>query len=57
MEQEYLTLFTAITKALEDLDLIRQHLIEAQQAAEEAYISRGDVLDSPIGGAGAGASA
>lgn len=37
---EYLTLFTAITKAVEALEAIKQDLLIAQYNAEEDYISR-----------------
>lgn len=40
LPEEYLILFSAITDALAKLEQIKQDLIVAQQAAEEAYISR-----------------
>ena len=40
MSEEYILLFTAITDALETLEKIRCELMQAQQQAEEIYISR-----------------
>lgn len=39
MPEEYALLFNAITDALETLDMLRKQLMEAQQNAEEIYIS------------------
>lgn len=39
MDKGYLTLFTAITNALEALEAVRQDLMAAQYNAEEEYIS------------------
>lgn len=39
MTKEYLTLFNAITTALEALEAIRLQLMAAQCSAEEQYIS------------------
>ena len=38
MQTEYLTLWTAITNAIDALDTMRAALIAAQQQAEEQYI-------------------
>ena len=40
MSEEYILLFNTITDALEALDSLRKQLMEAQQQAEEIYISR-----------------
>lgn len=40
MSEEYTLLFNTITGALETLDSLRKQLIEAQQTAEEIYISK-----------------
>ena len=40
MSEEYTLLFNAITDALETLDALRKQLMEAQQKAEEIYISK-----------------
>ena len=40
VSEEYILLFNAITDALETLDSLRKQLMEAQQQAEEIYISR-----------------
>ena len=40
MEKEYILLFNAITKAIEALEELRDYLIQAQQMAEEIYISK-----------------
>lgn len=42
MTKEYLLLFGAITDAIAQLEQLRRQLMEAQCAAEEAYISAGD---------------
>ena len=39
MSEEYTLLFNTITDALETLDMLRKQLMEAQQKAEEIYIS------------------
>lgn len=38
--QEYLVLFRAVTEAEQALEALRDRMIEAQQLAEEIYISR-----------------
>ena len=38
--QEYLVLFRAVTEAEQALETLRDRMIEAQQRAEEIYISR-----------------
>lgn len=38
--QEYLVLFRAVTEAEQALETLRDRMIEAQQLAEEIYISR-----------------
>ena len=38
--QEYLVLFRAVTEAEQALETLRDKMIEAQQLAEEIYISR-----------------
>lgn len=38
--QEYLVLFRAVTEAEQALEELRNRMIEAQQLAEEIYISR-----------------
>ena len=38
--QEYLGLFRAVTEAEQALETLRDRMIEAQQLAEEIYISR-----------------
>ena len=40
MSEEYTLLFNAITDALETLETIRKDLIQAQQQAEEIWISK-----------------
>lgn len=40
VSEEYILLFNTITDALETLDSLRKQLMEAQQQAEEIYISR-----------------
>ena len=40
LTQEYLVLFNAVTSAEQALTELRRRLIEAQQQAEELYISR-----------------
>ena len=40
VSEEYILLFNTITDALETLDALRKQLMEAQQKAEEIYISR-----------------
>lgn len=40
MPEEYTLLFNAITDALKTLEELRDNLIEAQQQAEEMYISK-----------------
>ena len=40
MTEEYILLFNTVTDALETLETLRTKLIEAQQKAEEIYISR-----------------
>ena len=40
MSEEYILLFNAITDALATLETIRNDLIQAQQMAEEIYISK-----------------
>ena len=40
MPEEYILLFNAITDALTTLENLRNDLIQAQQMAEEIYISR-----------------
>ena len=40
MSEEYILLFNTITDALETLDMLRVKLMEAQQNAEEMYISK-----------------
>ena len=40
MPEEYTLLFNAITDALKTLEALRDHLILAQQTAEEIYISK-----------------
>ena len=40
MSEEYTLLFNAITDALETLEAIRNNLIQAQQQAEEIWISK-----------------
>ena len=40
MSEEYILLFNTITEALETLDILREQLMEAQQKAEEIYISK-----------------
>ena len=42
MTKEYLTLFNAVTNALEALEAIKQDLMAAQYNAEEDYISAGE---------------
>ena len=37
---EYFSLFNAVSAAISALEELRNFLIEAQQAAEQAYISR-----------------
>lgn len=39
MSEEYTLLFNSITDALETLDSLRKQLMDAQQKAEELYIS------------------
>ncbi len=39
MSEEYTLLFNSITDALEKLEELRKQLMEAQQNAEEIYIS------------------
>ena len=39
ISKEYLLLFNTVTDALESLDLLRRHLLEAQQQAEALYIA------------------
>ena len=38
--QEYLVLFRSVTEAEQALEELRNRMIEAQQLAEEIYISR-----------------
>ena len=40
LTQEYLVLFSAVTAAEQTLAELRKRLVEAQQRAEELYISR-----------------
>ena len=40
MSEAYTLLFNTITDALETLDTLRKQLMEAQQKAEEIYISK-----------------
>ena len=40
MKEEYILLFNAITDALTTLEKLRNDLMQAQQMAEEIYISR-----------------
>ena len=40
MKEEYVLLFNAITDALTTLENLRNDLMQAQQMAEEIYISR-----------------
>ena len=40
VSEEYTLLFNAITDALETLETIRNNLIQAQQQAEEIWISK-----------------
>ena len=40
MPEEYILLFNAITDALATLETIRNDLMQAQQMAEEIYISK-----------------
>ena len=40
MSEEYTLLFNTITDALETLDTLRNQLMDAQQKAEEIYISK-----------------
>lgn len=40
MTKEYITLFNAVSKALEALEAIKMDLMAAQYNAEEDYISR-----------------
>ena len=42
MTEEYLLLFTAVSNAIDALRGLKAALVAAQQAAEEAYISRGE---------------
>lgn len=43
---EYLTLFNAITKAVEALEAVKQDLMIAQYNAEEDYISKAEVEEA-----------
>ena len=40
MSEEYTLLFNTITDVLEELEKLSQKLIQAQQEAEEIYISK-----------------
>ena len=40
MPKEYILLFNAITEALKILEQLRNDLMQAQQMAEEIYISK-----------------
>lgn len=42
MTEEYTILFHTITKAIEELEYLKQTLIAAQQQAEHIYMERGE---------------
>ena len=48
ISQEYLTLFSAITEAKKELDLISARLILAQRVAEDVFLREGDEK-APVG--------
>lgn len=46
ISKEYLLLFNTVTDALESLEQLRQHLLEAQQQAESLYIAGGEAPEA-----------
>ena len=40
MSAEYLLLFNQISQAIEELDTLKEQLIQAQQRAEDLYIEK-----------------
>ena len=42
MQKEYVYLFNKISKLIEELDVIKLELMQAQVHAEELYMERGD---------------
>ena len=46
LSKEYLILFSAITQAEQELQLLQERLIAAQQRAEEMYLQKDDPAQS-----------